>query len=97
MVITKEILFKNGFKTDHPERVLCKYKKHGKNPEYLILIEQDYKSMSNELTYNVSCWITDDKGAIKKRSSLSNVKTIEELNDIIQLCNIDFKLNGDSY
>lgn len=96
MVITNEILIKNGFETDHPERVLCKYKKHGKNPEYLILIEQDYKSLSNELMYIVSCWITNDKGAIIKRSSLSNVKTIEELNDIIRLCNIDFKLNGDS-
>ena len=93
MELTKEVLIKNGFETDHPERVLGKYKRHTKSPESMIIVEQEYKPYTNELTFNVNCWICEgNTSAITKRTSISYIKTIEDLNSIIKLCNIDFKL-----
>ena len=93
MELTKEILIKNGFETDHPEKVLGKYKRHSKSPESMIIIEQEYKPNTNELTFNVNCWISEGQNAaITRRTSMSYIKTIEDLNNIIKLCNIDFQL-----
>ena len=91
MVLTTDILTKNGFYTNHPEKRLGSYKKF--NNDYFIGVESKYKSLSNELCFNVNCWVNNNKGEILKESKLSDVKTVEELNDIIRLTNIDFKLN----
>ena len=93
MELTEEALIKNGFDTDHPERVFCKFKRHTKSPESMIIIEKEYKPQTNEITYNANCWICEGKGsAITRRTSISYIKTIEDLNNIIKLCNIDFQL-----
>lgn len=91
MVLTTDILTKNGFYTNHPEKRLGSYKKA--NSSYFIGVESKYKSLSNELSFNVNCCTINNKGEITKESKLSDVKTVEELNDIIRITNIDFKLN----
>lgn len=90
MELTKEKLIEMGFETNHPEHTLNKWYKKSQNPEWRIMVEQDYLPLSNVLTFNVSCWSCNDKGAIIKRSSLSDVRTTEDLEMIINLCNIKF-------
>jgi hypothetical protein len=93
MVLTEDILLNNGFYTNHPEKVLASYKKSGSNPEYFIDVQSKYKSLSNELYYDIDCWKCDDEGHIIERTLRSNVKTVEELNDILKYTNINFELN----
>lgn len=92
MELTKEKLIESGFELDNPNCALNKWYAYSKNPEWRIMINQDYLPLSNQLAYNVSCWSCNEKGAIVKRSSLSDVRTVEDLQEIIKLCNIDFKL-----
>lgn len=93
MELTKDYLINLGFETNHPEYTLNKWYKKSKNPEWRVMVEQEYLPLSNVLSYNVSCWSCDDRGAIMKRASLSDVRTTEDLHEIINLCNIELKQN----
>lgn len=94
MELTKEKLIEFGFETNHPEYALNKWYKKSKNPEWRIMVEQEYLPLSNFLSYNVSCWLCNNKGAIIKRASLSDVRTVEDLQQLIYLCNIDCTFNA---
>ena len=88
MILTKEILEKNGFVTNHPERVLPKY--HYSNPEgsYRVDIQAEYFPGTNVLGWNVSGWSTIN-GKIIRRASASVIETVEDLQSLINLCKID--------
>lgn len=91
MELTKEKLIENGFTSNHPDRTLCNLYLSSKNPEYRIDIEQTFKPSSNQLCFNVNCWLSNGL-VIIKRASLSDVTTIEELQSILNLCGIELKL-----
>lgn len=89
MELTNEILIKNGFADNHPERVLNKFYLHGKNPEYRVNVETQYHTLSNKLGYSISCYKCDERGAIIKRASVSVTNSLEDLIDVMKLCEID--------
>lgn len=94
MELTKDILLKIGFNCDHPDWSLCNFYLYNKQkPEYKINVSILYKAYSNKLQFNVDCYLCNEKGNIIKQSSLTDVQTIEELQQIINLCNIDFNIN----
>jgi len=96
MQLTKDILIKIGFQCDHPERPLCNFHLNSKTkPEYRIGISQQYKPFSNKLCYNVDCILCNDKGVIIKHSSLTDVETTEELQQLINLSKIDFIIENE--
>ena len=47
MELTKEKLIEFGFETNHPEYTLNKWYKKSKNPEWRIMVDQDYLPLSN--------------------------------------------------
>lgn len=89
MILTTDILLANGFYTNHPEKVLGSYKKTGSNPEYYIDVQSKYKSLSNEYCFDVDCWKCNNEGEIIERTLRSNVKTVEDLNDILEYTHIE--------
>lgn len=92
MELTDEILIKNGFDNNHPERVLNKFYLHSKpsgGPEYRIMVEKVYKPMTNILGYSVSAWKTNDKRVIVYRASCGIIDTVEDLQMCITLCHIN--------
>ena len=92
MELTKETISNIGFELDNHNCALSKWHLSSKGSDWRIMIQEDYLPLSNELSYNVNCWYCNDRGAIIKRASLSDVKTTEDLQTIINLCNIDFKI-----
>lgn len=91
MELTIDYLKEKGFTTNHPERVLAKYFKSGNTPtQWRINVEQNYLPQSNQLMFDVFCWTTNESGQIIKRSSVSHINTVEDLNAIIEICNISF-------
>lgn len=93
MILNREIILKIGFKTDHPERSLGNYElnEFGK---YKIYIISQYKPMSNTIEFNCDCNKLNNNGIVVKRGYLSAIKTTEELQKIIDLCEIDFKIDS---
>lgn len=97
MELTNEILIKLGFKSDNPNNVLTTfYLNNTSKPEWRISITKVYKPYSNKLMFNVDCWLCNENGAIIKRSSLSDVTNINELQQIIDLCKIEYKLKREN-
>lgn len=86
--ITFDKLIALGFKEDQPGRCLGRVIKTGKNPEWRVSVERQYKSLSNELGYAVSCWKCDERGAINHRSSVSVIDDMDTLLKCIELCEI---------
>ena len=94
MELTNDIILKSGFKSDNPNNALTTfYVTNSEKPEWRITITKLYKPYSNKLMYNVDCWLCNMNGSIIKRASLSDVTTTIELQKIIDLCNIDYKIN----
>ena len=93
MELTNDLLIKYGFKCDNIN-ISCPrfYKKNENKPEWGISISKLYKPYSNKMTYNVDCWLCNNNGIIIKKSSLSDVTTNNELQQIIDLCKIEYKL-----
>ena len=87
MELTNEILERNGFKCNHPERLWRKYHLTGKNPEFNITAEQDYVPHTNVLGYNITCTRSNEQG-IAKKSTVSVISSVEDLQDCINLCGI---------
>lgn len=93
MELTIDILTKNGFECNHPERPLGNFIFHGKEPtEFRIMAEQQYYPLSNVLGFQINCWKCDGRGAIVKRSSVGITQTVEDLQNVIDLCEIDKKI-----
>lgn len=90
MELTNEILEKNGFTCNHPERLWRKYHLSGKNPEFKITAEQDYVPHTNVLGYSITCTRSNDHGVVKT-SKVSVISSVEDLQDCINLC--DIKVN----
>lgn len=92
MELTKEYLIENGFETNHPDKVLNTWFKKNKvgEPEWRITVTQEYISLSNQLMFNVDCWKCGENGNIIKRSSVHMTNRIEELEAVIELCDITF-------
>ena len=89
MELTSDILIKNGFKTNHPEKVLHNYYYHGINPNYRIGVDTVYASTSDKIVYVVNCTKCNDKGVIIKTASVDSIDTVEDLQKIIDLCDIN--------
>ena len=68
------------------------YIQNTEKPEWRISITKLYKPYSNKMMYNVDCWACNSNGIIIKRSSLTDVTTTLELQKIIDLCRIDYKV-----
>ena len=93
MEITNDLLKEKGFKCDNPKNIFTTYYIINKEkPEWRISLSRQYLPYTNKLTYNCDCWLCNDKGIIIKRASLSNINTIENLNTLIKLCNIDYQI-----
>lgn len=92
MELTKETLLNNGFETNHQERVLptfyC-YSAKGEASAWRIQVTSEYLPLKNLVTYNCDIQKSDEKGAIIKRASLTDVRTSSDLNTLIALCGID--------
>lgn len=86
MIITKEILEANGFTSNHPDYILCKY--HLGNTGWRITVEQVYYPASNKLGWNVSMWNECGTTTIQKRIQASILETVEDLNSLISICEI---------
>jgi len=94
MELTNDVLLNSGFKSDNPNNALTSfYVTNDKKPEWRISVTKLYKPYSNKLIFNADCWLCDMNGGIIKRASLSDVSTTLELQKIIDLCNIDYKIN----
>ena len=92
MELTKEILANNGFKTNHEERVFPTYYCYSaKNEEisWRIMITSEYLPLNNVISFNCDIWKCNEKGAVVKRATLTDVRTTEDLNAIIALCGIN--------
>ena len=87
MIITKEILEANGFTSNHPDYMLCKYN-IGSGTDWHITIEQKYYSSSNKLGWDVSMWNQCGTTTIQKRIQAGLLETIEDLNSLIRVCEI---------
>jgi len=97
MVITKELLEKLSFENNHPERVLATFHKRAKElPEWNVTLETTYITNSNELAFNVSAWKCNDKGVIVKRVQAGFIKTTEELNKILDVCEMPWEIDESS-
>ncbi|MDO4214938.1 MAG: hypothetical protein Q4D12_03375 [Bacteroidales bacterium] len=92
MELTKEILLNNGFKTNHEERVLptfyC-YSDKAAASAWRIQATSDYLPMNNVFTFNLEITRSNEKGSIVKRATLTDVRTVEDLNAIMALCGIN--------
>ena len=89
MILTTDILLANGFYTNHPEKVLRSYKKMGINSEYYIDVQSKYKSLTNEYCYDIDCLRYDKSGKIIERTIKSDIKTVEDFNDILEHTHIE--------
>lgn len=93
MELTNDVLLNLGFKSDNPKNTLTTfYIQNTEKPEWRISITKLYKPYSNKMMYNVDCWACNSNGIIIKRSSLTDVTTTLELQKIIDLCRIDYKV-----
>lgn len=93
MQLTKELLIELGFTSNHMEHILCTLFLSG--TDFRIEIKQEYLSSTNKLVFNAYIWKTSDKpikSIIYKRITMSNVETLENLQTLIDLCEIDYKL-----
>lgn len=91
--ITSELLISKGFKSNHPDYVITTFTLDNTiKPQWHISLSKQYLPYTNKLTWNCDCWLCNDKGVIVKRGSLSDVNNIEDFNNLIKLCNIDFQL-----
>ena len=91
--ITSELLVSKGFKSNHPDYVITTFTLDNTiKPQWHISLSKQYLPYTNKLTWNCDCWLCNDKGVIIKRGSLSDVNNIEDFNNLIKLCNIDFQL-----
>ena len=91
--ITSELLVSKGFKSNHPDYVITTFTLDNTiKPQWHISLSKQYLPYTNKLTWNCDCWLCNDKGVIVKRGSLSDVNNIEDFNNLIKLCNIDFQL-----
>lgn len=91
MELTKEILISNGFKTNHEDRVLptfyCYSPKN--DADWRIMVTSEYLPLKNVFTFNCDIQVCDAKGTIVKRATLTDVRTIEDLNTILSLAGIN--------
>lgn len=89
MELTNDILVKNGFDNNHPERVLATFYYHTTDPvECHVAVEHTYQPGTNTLGYSVSTWKCNENGQIVKRGTLGTVFTVEDLQGLIDLCEI---------
>ncbi|MCQ2238187.1 MAG: hypothetical protein MJZ73_03025 [Bacteroidaceae bacterium] len=95
MELTKEKLANSGFKTNHEERVLptyyC-YSPKGQAEAWRIAVSSEYSPLTNSFSFSCEISKCNEKGAVIKRGSLTDIKTVEDLNGIIALCGIDLEV-----
>lgn len=91
MELTKDILLNNGFKTNHEERVLPTFYCYSPKDEansWRIMVTSEYLPLKNIVSYNCDIQKSNEKGAIVKRATLTDIRTCEDLNTIMALCGI---------
>ena len=93
MNLTKDIISKIGFKSEHPERSLNNFELNEFGKYHISLMFQ-YKPMSNSIEINCDCNKINSNGIVVKRAYLSNIKTVEELQKLFDLCEIEFKIDS---
>lgn len=90
MQLTRDYLIANGYSINHPDRVLVKFYKHSKAaPDWRVSIVEEYIPLTNKLAFNIDCWKCNNSGAIIKRASVHMAETVEELESVIKLCEIN--------
>lgn len=89
--ITVEYLKEHGFESEYPDSALCRFEKHPNDRSYRIMVDRVYLPLSKELSWNVSCWSTDTtRNVINRRTSIMYTDSIDELEKVIKLANIEY-------
>lgn len=88
MKITKEYLINHGFTPDRPDDILCRFVKTPEDARYRIVVEQIYKTLKAELTWEIDVWNCNEKGAIVRRASVTYTDNISDLESVIKLAQI---------
>jgi hypothetical protein len=90
MEITVEKLKELGFEEKNPNPVFSRLRKLGKDPETYIGVSKEYQGKEREVVWEVNCWRADETGAIIRRSSVSGIRTFEDLKACTDLCGVIF-------
>lgn len=90
MEITVEILKELGFEEKNPNVIFSRLQKLGKDPDTFIGVSKEYQGKTRDVVWDVNCWRADETGAIIRRSSVSGIKSLEELKSCTDLCGIIF-------
>lgn len=90
MELTNEILIKNGFTDNHPERALHTYHLSMDEPSNsFIEVTEHLNSRTNQILCDVSAWNKCSGGTITRKISLTNINTTEQLQNAINMVEID--------
>lgn len=90
MELTDKILTDNGFVNNHPDRLVNKF--YYDRPDYHIRVNNVFIPRTNVMAWAVEAWKVDKDDIIIQRISISVIKTVEELQSVINLCNIDLMI-----
>jgi hypothetical protein len=88
--ITKEYLLEHGFTSDRPDDALCRFVKSPEDNSYRIMVEHIFRSLDTNLTWAIDCWNCDEHGAIVRRANVMYTDSVEDLETVIKLTNIDY-------
>lgn len=89
--ITKEYLLEHGFISDRPDDALCRFTKSPVDNSYRIMVEHIFKPLDTDLTWVINCWNCDEHGAIVRRANIMYTDSVEDLEAIVKLANIDYE------
>lgn len=90
MEITVEKLKELGFEEKNPNTLFSRLQKLGEDPDTFIGVSKFYQGNPREAVWEVNCWRADETRAIVRRSSVSGIRTLEELKACTDLCGLIF-------
>lgn len=88
--INKDYLLEHGFVSDRPDDALCRFTKSPEDNSYRIMVERIFKPLDTNLTWAIDCWNCNEHGAIIRRTSMMYTDSVEDLENIIKLANIEY-------